>query len=154
MRNAIVVLLAAAAAAHGQADIRACSLLKVEEVRQAIKTNTGEGGGIRSATGADGCLYSAGTGPSVMVVVDRSPGLRGSRYLIGKYKAALPDAKVHEIAGLGDQAVRIEHLALGAQVSVFRGSLNLTVTVAGMRNLGRAAGAAESLARKALARVK
>lgn len=152
MRLLTLALAAAVAASvQGQSEITACSLLKVNEVRRAIGKSAGEGARYQTGAG-DACRYNSGEGPSVTVTVERSAG-RGGASVIDKFKMALPNAKVREVSGLGDRAVRLEHPAMGGVVTAFRGDYNVTVTVTGMKP-GKAAGAAEKLARYAISRVK
>lgn len=142
----LLLALVAAAVVQAQSAIQACSLLKMEEVQREL------GKPVQMSQDGDACVYNSSEGKRATIAVERSAG-RGGAGVIEKYKIALPNAKVSEIRGLGDRAVRLEHPALGGVVSAFLGDVNVAVSVTGMRP-GKAAGVAENLARKAIARVK
>jgi hypothetical protein len=126
----------------------ACTAVTRSDVELALGRRVN--GGAESDSGAT-CDYAAGRG-IVTVTVQRLREEVDFAAEIGSVRAALPGARIRPAAGLGTRAVFIELPGAGTQLHVVRQrEVYVMISVLGFGEASEVSGAAESLARRALA---
>ena len=99
------------------------------------------------------CDYT-GFGGQVSIAVHHSEGKLDVPAEIASLKAALPDATLREVPGIGTRAFYLDMAGIGTQLHIIRGDHDyLLVSVLGFGDPADVAPAAEFIARKALERL-
>jgi hypothetical protein len=128
---------------------RTCPLLTEAEVEQAIGAVTS--GGIPNPR-MDSCRFQLKDGSGAVAVTASRDASGDAAAKVAAAKQLMKNAKITDVAGLGDRAILIRQYGMGATVSIFRGPDNLQVMVLLLGSPQKSAAAAEVLARKAFAR--
>lgn len=129
----------------------ACSLVTNADVQQALGRPVSKGAAHREGAQST-CDYSGGAG-QVTVTVERLAAPLDLRAEIATLHAAIPEGALREAPGIPARAFFLDIPGAGTQLYVVRGDTDFVlISVLGFGEAAQVSAAAESLARKALAR--
>ena len=129
----------------------ACSLVTAADVRQALGRPVSKGAPSREGSQST-CDYDGGSG-QVTVTVQRLAAPLDLRAEVASLKVGIPEGSLREAPGIPARAFFLDIPGAGTQLYVIRGDTDfILVSVLGFGEATQVSAAAESLARKALAR--
>ena len=133
-------------------NLSACAAVTRAEVEEALGQAVGKG--REEAAGLESsCDYAAGNG-QVTVTLQRLAAKLDLPFEMKSLKAAVPEGRVREAAGIATVAFFLDIPGAGTQLHVLRGERDyLMVSVLGFGESAEVAAAAEAMARKALGRM-
>lgn len=132
--------------------LTACEAVTKAEVEEALGLAVGNGR-EETAGPESSCDYAAGNG-QVTVTLQRLAAKLDLRYEIKSLRAAVPEGRVREAAGIATRAFFLEIPGAGTQLHVLRGEREyLMISILGFGEAAEVSAASEALARKALGRM-
>ncbi len=131
--------------------LSACALVTRADVERALGRSVGNGK-EEADGGNSSCDYAGGKG-QVTITIQRLKSKPDMTAELASLKAAIPDARVREVGGLGPVAFFLDIADYGTQLHVIRGDRDyVLVSVLGFGDAEQVSAAAERMARQALQR--